>query len=214
MSTDYIGPPDAKSNLRPYIRHYDDTETEMAKKLRLLRIEVENWNMDFWTKHNKRFYEVCICVWYLWGIFNTCWQETPHTLVLSLPLSLSLFLSECFSLSLFHVANEEQNQNWIFFAILSNLFILFLLQEKEDFIRLHKLNGTDEISADQMSVFYKSFLDKNRRMHMMYNLSWYLKNFDMLTLAFAVQVQKTLSRLRRKPLTEGQEEANQNNTRK
>lgn len=89
-----------------------------------------------------------------------------------------------------------------------------LLQEKEDFIRLHKLNGTDEISADQMSVFYKSFLDKNRRMHMMYNLSWYLKNFDMLTLAFAVQVQKTLSRLRRKPSIEGQEEANQNNTRK
>lgn len=63
VSTDFIGPPDAKSNLRPYVRHYDETETEMARKLRLLRIEVENWNMDFWTKHNKRFYEVRI--WYL-----------------------------------------------------------------------------------------------------------------------------------------------------
>lgn len=143
-------------------------------------------------------------------VFLTLVGKRHHTSA----LSLSLLLSECFSLSLFHVANAEQNQNLIFLVFLSNLFILFLMQEKEDFIRLHKLNGTDEISADQMSVFYKSFLDKNRRMHMMYNLSWYLKNFDMLTLAFAVQVQKTLSRLRRKPLTEGQEEANQNNERK
>ncbi|XP_034477357.1 COA8 family protein CG14806, mitochondrial [Drosophila innubila] len=127
VNSDYIGPPDVKSNLRPYIRHYDENETEMAKKLRLLRIDVEKWNMDFWTKHNKRFYE-----------------------------------------------------------------------EKEDFVRLHKLSGSDEITADQMSVFYKSFLDKNRRMHMMYNISWYLKNFDMLTLAFAVNVQSSLNRFRRK----------------
>ncbi|XP_023166967.1 APOPT family protein CG14806, mitochondrial [Drosophila hydei] len=127
VKTDYVGPPDPQSNLRPYVRHYDENETELAKKLRLLRIEVEKWNMDFWTKHNKRFYE-----------------------------------------------------------------------EKEDFIQLHKINGNDEISADQMSVFYKSFLDKNRRIHLMYNISWYLKNFDMLTLAFAVEVQNLLNRLRRK----------------
>ncbi|EDV95262.1 COA8 family protein CG14806, mitochondrial [Drosophila grimshawi] len=127
VNSDYIGPPDPKSNLRPYIWHYDENETEMAKKLRLLRIEVEKWNMEFWTKHNKRFYE-----------------------------------------------------------------------EKDDFVRLHKLNGNDEISADQMSVFYKTFLDKNRRIHLMYNISWYLKNFDMLTLAFAVQVQKLLNRRRKK----------------
>ncbi|EDW06490.2 COA8 family protein CG14806, mitochondrial [Drosophila mojavensis] len=127
VKTDYIGPPDPISNLRPYVRHYDANETELAKKLRLLRIEVEKWNMNFWTKHNSRFYE-----------------------------------------------------------------------EKEDFIKLHKLSGTNEISADQMSVFYKSFLDKNRRIHIMYNISWYLKNFEMLTLAFAVEVEKLLNRLRRK----------------
>lgn len=81
----------------------------------------------------------------------------------------------------------------------SCLMISFLLfQEREDFIKLHKISGTDEISADQMSVFYKSFLDKNRRIHLMYNISWYLKNFEMLTLAFAVEVEKLLSRLRKK----------------
>ncbi|XP_030564427.1 APOPT family protein CG14806, mitochondrial [Drosophila novamexicana] len=127
VKTDYIGPPDPKSNLRPYVRHYDENETELANKLRLLRIEVEKWNMDFWTKHNQRFYE-----------------------------------------------------------------------EKADFIRLHKLSGNDELSADQMSVFYKTFLDKNRRIHMMYNISWYIKNFDMLTLAFAVEVQQLFNRIRKK----------------
>ncbi|XP_017145204.1 COA8 family protein CG14806, mitochondrial [Drosophila miranda] len=127
VSCDYIGPPDPQSNLRPYVRHYDENETDLAKKLRLTRIEVEAWNASFWTKHNKRFYE-----------------------------------------------------------------------EKEDFIRLHKEAGTEDISADRMSEFYKTFLDKNWRIHMMYNLSWYLKNFDMLTLAFMVQVQKLLTRRKRR----------------
>lgn len=49
-----------------------------------------------------------------------------------------------------------------------------------------------------MSEFYKSFLDKNWRIHLMYNISWYLKNFDILTLAAAVQVQRLLSRAKRR----------------
>nr|XP_016939210.1 COA8 family protein CG14806, mitochondrial [Drosophila suzukii] len=127
VKCDYIGPPDAQSNLRPYVRHYDDDETRLARSLRLKRIEVEAWNTDFWTRHNKRFYE-----------------------------------------------------------------------EKEDFIRLHKESGTEEVSADQMSHFYKAFLDKNWRIHMMYNISWYLKNFDILTLAGAVQLQRLLALAKRR----------------
>ncbi|KAH8419881.1 hypothetical protein KR009_003477 [Drosophila setifemur] len=134
VDCDYIGPPDAVSNLRPYVRHFGDNETELAKRLRLRRIEVEAWNMDFWTRHNKRFYE-----------------------------------------------------------------------EKEDFIRLHKessaRDGSDddgEISADRLSEFYKAFLDKNWRIHLMFNLSWYLKNFDILTLDAAVQIQNLVSRVRRR----------------
>ncbi|XP_017054720.1 COA8 family protein CG14806, mitochondrial [Drosophila ficusphila] len=127
VKSDFIGPPDAESNLRPYVRHFDDNETRLARDLRLKRIDVEAWNTDFWTRHNKRFYE-----------------------------------------------------------------------EKEDFIRLHKEKGNTEVSPDQMSHFYKTFLDKNWRIHMMYNLSWYLKNFDILTLAAAVQLQKLLALTRRR----------------
>ncbi|XP_030378989.1 APOPT family protein CG14806, mitochondrial [Scaptodrosophila lebanonensis] len=125
VGCDYIGPPDPDSNLRPYVRHYNNRETPLAKKLRLRRIEIDAWNNDFWTKHNKRFY-----------------------------------------------------------------------QEKEDFIQLHKNAGTasQDITADSMSVFYKSFLDKNRRMHIMYNISWYLKNVELLVLAFQVFLQKLLRR--------------------
>ncbi|XP_017029156.1 COA8 family protein CG14806, mitochondrial [Drosophila kikkawai] len=123
IKCDYIGPPDAQSNLRPYVRHYDDSETTLARNLRLKRNEVEAWNMDFWTRHNKRFYE-----------------------------------------------------------------------EKDDFVRLHKESGTEEVSADQMSEFYKTFLDKNWRIHLMYNISWYLKNFDILTLAAGVQLQRLVAR--------------------
>lgn len=61
-------------------------------------------------------------------------------------------------------------------------------------MRLHKESGTDEVSADQMSEFYKSFLDKNWRIHLMYNISWYLKNFDILTLAAGVQLQRLVRR--------------------
>ncbi|KAH8289385.1 hypothetical protein KR054_004472, partial [Drosophila jambulina] len=127
IKCDYIGPPDAQSNLRPYVRHYDDSETPLARSLRLKRTEVEAWNVDFWTRHNKRFYE-----------------------------------------------------------------------EKDDFVRLHKQSGTEEVSADQMSEFYKSFLDKNWRIHLMYNISWYLKNFDILTLAAGVQLQRLVARAKPK----------------
>lgn len=58
VKCDYIGPPDPQSNLRPYVRHHDENETPLARSLRLKRTEVEAWNVDFWTRHNKRFYEV------------------------------------------------------------------------------------------------------------------------------------------------------------
>ncbi|KAH8286782.1 hypothetical protein KR018_009632, partial [Drosophila ironensis] len=125
VTSDYIGPPDAQSNLRPYVRHYGDNETELAKKLRLRRQEVEAWNMDFWMRHNKRFYE-----------------------------------------------------------------------EKEDFIRLNKEIREKEVSADRLSEFYKTFLDKNWRIHLMYNISWYLKNFDILTLAAGVKLQKLIGKIK------------------
>ncbi|KAL9880746.1 COA8 family protein CG14806, mitochondrial [Glossina fuscipes] len=123
IKQDYIGPPDKDSNLRPYVRYIPNSETPLAKMLRNKRVEVEIWNQDFWSKHNKRFYE-----------------------------------------------------------------------EKEDFIKIHHEAGSTDISADEMSVFYKHFLDKNKKIHALYNLSWYIKNFELLLLAFRVALQKLLKR--------------------
>ncbi|XP_075151886.1 cytochrome c oxidase assembly factor 8 [Haematobia irritans] len=117
IKCDYVGPPDKVSNIRPYVRCIPPNETELEKKLRLKRIEVEEWNHFFWLRHNKRFYD-----------------------------------------------------------------------EKQDFVRLHNMAGIQELSADKMSEFYKSFLDKNRRLHILYNFSWYFKNFQMLFLAFRVEI--------------------------
>lgn len=59
ISTDMIGPPDPVSNLRRIIFKQPVTETELEKKLREMRSEVQDWNQNFWTQHNSRFYKVC-----------------------------------------------------------------------------------------------------------------------------------------------------------
>ncbi|KAL0969020.1 hypothetical protein UPYG_G00221650 [Umbra pygmaea] len=52
---DWIGPPNRLSNLRPIIYHVPENETELEKKLRILRQETENWNHAFWTNQNVTF---------------------------------------------------------------------------------------------------------------------------------------------------------------
>ncbi|XP_061395408.1 COA8 family protein CG14806, mitochondrial, partial [Musca vetustissima] len=61
-------------------------------------------------------------------------------------------------------------------------------EEKQDFIQAHNLSGFQDISADKMSEFYKSFLDKNRKLHVLYNFSWYFKNFEILILSFQAEL--------------------------
>ena len=65
ITEDYVGPPDKSSNMRPYVRYIKENETNLEKTLRLRRIEVDAWNNDFWSKHNKRFYEVRQSIKYL-----------------------------------------------------------------------------------------------------------------------------------------------------
>lgn len=60
IDCDYIGPPDKLSNLRPVIRHVPTDETPLEKELRLKRIEVQEWNQNFWSNHNQKFIKVCI----------------------------------------------------------------------------------------------------------------------------------------------------------
>lgn len=46
------------------------------------------------------------------------------------------------------------------------------------------------LTADEMSVFYKAFLDKNWKLHLNYNVEWYKKNFALLSLAIRVKLMK------------------------
>lgn len=126
MPEDYVGPPDKQSNLRPVVRCVTPNETETARKLRLMQNDVESWNHNFWTKHNKRFYE-----------------------------------------------------------------------ERQAFTEANRKAADQALSADEMSVFYKEFLDKNWRLHFYYNLSWYIKNWSMLFLALRVELE-TLTKRRNK----------------
>ncbi|XP_031617306.1 COA8 family protein CG14806, mitochondrial [Contarinia nasturtii] len=55
INSDYIGPPDKISNLRPVLRYIPKDETPIEKELRLKRIAAEEWNQTFWTQHNQKF---------------------------------------------------------------------------------------------------------------------------------------------------------------
>ena len=58
VTTDWIGPPDTDSNLRPYRMQVPIDETPMQQKLRLQRIQNQNWNQQFWAEHNNNFTKV------------------------------------------------------------------------------------------------------------------------------------------------------------
>lgn len=53
-----IGPPDKMSNLRPILRYKPENESTTEEILRLKRLDVQEWNQQFWQNHNKHFYEV------------------------------------------------------------------------------------------------------------------------------------------------------------
>ncbi|KAJ6637049.1 Cytochrome P450 18a1 [Pseudolycoriella hygida] len=55
--------------------------------------------------------------------------------------------------------------------------------EREAFIAANKPEGSDTVPSDVMSEFYKSFLDKNWNFHFYYNVSWYMKNLELLILS-------------------------------
>ena len=126
----FLGPPDKNSNIRPTVRRIPQNETPLQAELRFRRLEVEDWNIEFWTNHNRRFYE-----------------------------------------------------------------------EKEDYIKKMKKPDEDAVGADVMSIFYKDFLDKNWRMHCFYNLSWYLKNFELLILAGQVNLESFARKFRKNKTT-------------
>ncbi|XP_076633688.1 cytochrome c oxidase assembly factor 8 isoform X2 [Colletes latitarsis] len=60
------------------------------------------------------------------------------------------------------------------------------IEERKQFQELLKSHGKTSFTADDMSVFYKYFLDKNWKSHFDYNIMWYKKNIKLLILEFKV----------------------------
>lgn len=64
------------------------------------------------------------------------------------------------------------------------------VQERKDFQETLRTQGKTSITADDMSVFYKQFLDKNWWTHYKYNIDWYKRNVKLLFLELRVRFSK------------------------
>lgn len=71
------------------------------------------------------------------------------------------------------------------------------LEEKSTYIKQNTKLDQSFLSADEMSLFYKKFLDKNWKLHFLYNISWYSKNFELLFLNVRINIEKILNKLKR-----------------
>lgn len=120
-NVDSVGPPDPVSNLRPIKYHIPANESSAERHLRLKRIEVAEWNHQFWTSHNVRF-----------------------------------------------------------------------IKEREAYKKHLAEKGVSAATADQMSEFYKDFLDRNWRTHLTYNFEWYKRNISIVRLMMNKNVFKAI----------------------
>ena len=64
-------------------------------------------------------------------------------------------------------------------------------------MKLHGITENDDLSSEKLSKFYKMFLDKNQKVHFLYNISWYIKNFSMLTLHIKSVIYNKLKKLKK-----------------
>ena len=123
-----IGPPDAVSNIRPIklAIKAEGIESSSERRLRLLRAETQEFNQEFWLRHNSTF------------------------------------------------ANSRQT------------FIKQTLAEKYPDA---EADSEKRLSSDEMSEFYKSFLDDQWQKHRDYNFQWQKRNFAILALGIRVKLE-------------------------
>lgn len=58
------------------------------------------------------------------------------------------------------------------------------MQEKGEFVK-----AKPQLSADEMSEFYRDFLNANWGTHVRYNFEWYRRNFALLGLALCASLE-------------------------
>ena len=119
-----IGPPHPVSNLRLTKFKQAPNETQLEKKLRVLREDTLEFHQKFWTQHNTDFTK----------------------------------------------GRQE--------------FVKKLLKEKYP-----NDKNKSTVSANEMSVFYKSFLNSRWKSHLNFFLEWQKRNFTILVLGIRVKLQ-------------------------
>ncbi|CAH1962298.1 unnamed protein product [Acanthoscelides obtectus] len=69
------------------------------------------------------------------------------------------------------------------------------MKEKQEFINSHQIPSEEKkhLTADEMSEFYKRFLDDTWETHLKYNIEWYRRNFTLLFLALCVSLERNYS---------------------
>ncbi|KAJ8932720.1 hypothetical protein NQ314_014415 [Rhamnusium bicolor] len=71
------------------------------------------------------------------------------------------------------------------------------IKERQEYIKLHlmKCDDKQQLTADEMSEFYKKFLDENWNTHVKYNFEWYKKNLILLIFALGVNIEKFVQKV-------------------
>ncbi|XP_076463776.1 COA8 family protein CBG23705, mitochondrial-like [Babylonia areolata] len=69
-------------------------------------------------------------------------------------------------------------------------------KEKEDFVEKIKQTEGKKATSEELSQFYKTFLNENRVGHLKYNRDWYRKNISLLWPAVQVAVIKMMRRVK------------------
>ncbi|XP_060070902.1 COA8 family protein CBG23705, mitochondrial-like [Ylistrum balloti] len=92
---------------------------------------------------------------------------------------------------------ETQDWNQAFWSEHNTKFY----EMKEEFVRqrleekMKEGSDSETLSAEEMSVFYKQFLDNNYKLHKTYNRDWYWRNFSLLWPALKLNMDKFKKRI-------------------
>ncbi|KAL6264623.1 hypothetical protein P5V15_004724 [Pogonomyrmex californicus] len=81
---------------------------------------------------------------------------------------------------------ETQQWNQMFWSKHNTNFV----EERSRFQEMLKAQGKTSLSADEMSIFYKQFLDKNWQSHFNYNIAWYKRNIKILFFGLAAKMSR------------------------
>jgi hypothetical protein len=81
------------------------------------------------------------------------------------------------------------------------LSLSFFLKEREDYTkkvikqRYSNDNAKTTLNADEMSEFYKEWLDSKWSSHLQFNIEWQKRNFTIVFLSMLVRIQNVTKKI-------------------